>query len=94
MSSDVFRLDNLKLCQLNIAIEVVGRASLLQQTKIGISGVSSTLNHCCWYPRFTENSAQTISNRLANAEFDQEDLMLDQFWPRYTDVHMFVGVIH
>ena len=37
---------------------------------------------------------QTIANRLANAEFDQKDLMLNQFWPKYTAVHVFVGVMH
>ena len=31
---------------------------------------------------------------FANAKFDQEDLMLYQFWPGYTDVHLFFGVIH
>jgi hypothetical protein len=30
---------------------------------------------------------------LANAEFDQEGLMFDQFWLIYTDVHVFVGII-
>ena len=31
---------------------------------------------------------------LANSEFGHEDLMLDQFWPASTGVHVLVGVIH
>jgi hypothetical protein len=74
---------------------MVGHASLLHP-KIGISGCSiyvieqSLLLVFEVYGEFPP--IQSVTG-FAYAEFGQEDLMLDQFGRRHSDVHVFVGVL-
>ena len=51
--------------------------------------VTDTTTAVC-IPGLGRISVQTVRNRLRH----QEDIMLIQFWPRYTDVHVFVCAIY
>jgi len=52
--------------------------------------VTDTTTPVC-IPGLRRISVQTVRNRLRQ---HQEDIMLIQFWPRYTDVHVFVCAIY
>jgi len=72
-------------------LDCATRINVICRVHAGQSLKTEVVRQFNFYGEFPIRQSTTV---FANAEFDQEDIMWDQVSPRYTDVHVFIGVIH